>query len=112
MALHNTLHKGQPMEIEEGKVYSIKVMSGEEIVAKVKKVTNTGYILESPVVIIVTQQGMQFIPAMLSTAVDIEGIINQTGIIMIARTRNDVEVAYIEASTGIKVPQSKQIVLG
>lgn len=103
------------MEIEDGKIYSFKMNSGEEFVAKVLSLHNEAvipcYEIETPLSIGQTQNGPGFVPA--SMTAEAEGIANVSlgSIAMMLPTREDVLDAYRESTVGIKVPD-KKIILG
>lgn len=95
----------------EGKTYTIKLNSGEELVAKIKKNGGTVTTVTNPVSIAPAQQGMQMIPSLFTADMDQEISINNTSIAMYALTDQSVADKYLEATTGIKVPE-KKIILG
>jgi hypothetical protein len=99
------------MNIEVGKVYSIRLTSGEEVVAKIKAEDESGFIVESMLAILPTKTGLQFVPPMFSNELEGEMFIRRSLIGLMSSTREDVEIAYVESVTGIRVP-SKQIILG
>ena len=99
------------MNVELNKIYSLKVTSGEEIVGKVIEQTETTIKLAQGITIGMGQQGMQMIPAMFTTLPTSEITINTANITMFAETAEDVQDAYREATTGIKVPD-KKIIMG
>jgi len=98
--------------METGKTYTIKLNSGEELIAKVMG-TNVDYIeVTNPVSIAPTQQGgMQMIPSMFTADIDKEIRINRSSISLYAYTEEGIADKYLEATTGIKVPE-KKIILG
>lgn len=98
--------------MEAGKVYTIKLNSGEELVAKVTDVSDKDSIsVSDPVSIAPTQQGMQMIPSIFTADPAQSVTINTKNISMYAETEDSVKMKYIEATTGIKIPE-KKIVLG
>jgi len=97
--------------MDTGKTYTIKLNSGEELIAKVIN-TNSDYIeVTNPVSIAPTQQGMQMVPSMFTADIDQEIRINRSSISLYAYTEQSVADKYLEATTGIKVPD-KKIILG
>lgn len=97
--------------MDTGKTYTIKLNSGEELIAKVIS-TNSDYIeVTNPVSIAPTQQGMQMVPSMFTADIDQEIRINRSSISLYAYTEQSVADKYLEATTGIKVPD-KKIILG
>tara|TARA_R110000868_G_scaffold2334_3_gene17389 strand:- start:212 stop:523 length:312 start_codon:yes stop_codon:yes gene_type:complete len=94
-------------------VYTFKLNSGEEIIAKVIEVlATTGYLtIESPVSVAPGPKGMGLVPSMFTASPTEEVRLNTNSISMFARTDEPVENKYIEATTGIKMPE-KKLILG
>lgn len=99
------------MQIETNKVYTLKLNSGEELIAKVTDSSGDFITIEEPVSIAPTQQGMQMIPSIFTADPKGEFKLNTSSIAMYAETDDSVRMKYLEATTGIKVPD-KKIVLG
>jgi len=97
--------------LEPNKVFTFKLNSGEELIAKVTQAGSDFIEIEEPVSIAPTQQGMQMIPSVFTA--DPKGVfrLNTTSIAIYAETDDSVRMKYLEATTGIKVPD-KKIVLG
>ena len=99
------------MKFEKDTVYTIKLNSGEELVAKVIN-SDFGHVTVSkPVSMAPGPQGLQLVPSLFSSNPEKNVDINIASISMSTLTRDDVETAYIEATTGITVG-SKQILAG
>ena len=97
--------------IEPNPVYTFKLNSGEELIAKVIQAGGEFIQIEEPVSIAPTQQGMQMIPSVFTANPKAEFKLNTTSIALYAETDDSVRMKYLEATTGIKVPD-KKIVLG
>ena len=97
--------------IEPNKVYTFKLNSGEELIAKVIQAGGEFIQIEEPVSIAPTQQGMQMIPSVFTANPKAEFKLNTTSIALYAETDDSVRMKYLEATTGIKIPD-KKIVLG
>jgi hypothetical protein len=97
--------------IEPNTVYTFKLNSGEELIAKVIQAGGDFIIIEEPVSIAPTQQGMQMIPSVFTANPKGEFKLNTSSIALYAETDDSVRMKYLEATTGIKVPD-KKIVLG
>lgn len=97
--------------LEINKVFTFKLNSGEELIAKVTETNGDFIVIEEPVSIAPTQQGMQMIPSVFTA--DPKGIfrLNTNSITLYAETEDSIKMKYIEATTGIKIPD-KKIVLG
>jgi len=97
--------------IEPNKVYTFKLNSGEELIAKVIQAGGEFIQIEEPVSIAPTQQGMQMIPSVFTANPKAEFKLNTSSVAIYAETDDTVRMKYLEATTGIKVPD-KKIVLG
>ena len=97
--------------LKSNEVYTFKLNSGEELIAKVIQAGGEFIQIEEPVSIAPTQQGMQMIPSVFTANPKAEFKLNTTSIALYAETDDSVRMKYLEATTGIKVPD-KKIVLG
>jgi hypothetical protein len=97
--------------LQPGQVFTFKLNSGEELIAKVKQAGGDWIILEEPVSIAPTQQGMQMIPSVFTADPKEEFKLNTNSVAILGITDDSVKMKYLEATTGIKVPD-KKIVLG
>ena len=97
--------------LKPNEVYTFKLNSGEELIAKVTQAGGDFIELQEPVSIAPTQQGMQMIPSIFTA--DPKGIfrLNTNSIAIYADSDDSIKLKYLEATTGIKVPD-KKIVLG
>ena len=100
------------MTLEVGKVYTFKMNSGEEVVAKYSSEAVGDYInVTEPVSIAPGPQGMGLVPSMFTADPSQSVTINTNSIAMYAATEDSVKMKYIEATTGIKIPD-KKIIMG
>lgn len=97
--------------IQPNTVYTFKLNSGEELIAKVTQAGGDFIVIEEPVSIAPTQQGMQMIPSVFTANPKGEFKLNTSSVAIYAETEDNVKMKYLEATTGIKVPE-KKIVLG
>ena len=97
--------------MKTGKVYTFKLNSGEEMIAKVIEIGQTNIIITEPVSIAPSQQGMQMIPSMFTAEQRGNVTLNTSAIAFYANTDDNIKDKYIEATTGIKLPD-KKIVMG
>ena len=95
------------MTFKAGEVYTLKINSGEELVAKVVDVRSDEIDVSEPVSVAPGPQGLGLVPS-LFTADHAKPIsINTHSIVMHALTDEPVRVKYIEATTGLRVPEKK-----
>lgn len=100
--------------MNEGEISTIKLTSGEEVVAKIMNVADGMLVVKHPVSIGPNPQGgaPMLVPSMYTAEMDKDVILYASAISMVAPTREDVKVSYIKATTGIDVPAKKQIITG
>lgn len=84
-----------------GEVISIKINSGEEIVAKLVEETDAGYRVSKPLVLSVGQQGIGMIPFMFTVNPEKEVVINKTSVIAAQVTDKQFADQYTQGTTGI-----------
>lgn len=97
--------------MEENKVYTFKLSSGEEMVAKFIRLEGTHYIVEMPVIIVPSQAGAQMVPYLFTGVTKGECPLNTNVCAMVVPSKDEVKDAYLEATVGITVP-SKKIIMG
>ncbi len=99
------------MNIKLEEVYTLKLNSGEELIAKVKGIEGTELIVAEPVSIAPGPQGMGLVPSMFTADPKGQYRLNTNSISIYAVTDESVKNKYVEATTGIKLPE-KKLVLG
>ena len=94
-------------------VYTIKLNSGEELIATIKpSATGDGYItIANPVSVAPGPQGMGLVPSLFTGNPDATTKLNTMSIAIFALTEENVKAKYLEATSGIKVP-SKKLIIG
>lgn len=99
------------MTLEVGKIYTFKLNSGEEVIAKYSAETSGDHIkVSDPVSVAPGPKGMGLVPSMFTANPDQSVTINTNSISMYAETDQSVQTKYIEATTGITVPDKKILV--
>jgi hypothetical protein len=101
------------MKFEINKVYTFKFNSGEELIAKVAvaQIGESFVEVEHPVSVAPGPQGMGLVPSMFTADPSQSVTINTNSIAMYAETDESVRAKYIEATTGITIPD-KKIIMG
>ena len=99
--------------LEVGNIYTFKLTTGEEMVAKfIAENPTEGYItLEHPILTVISPQGLQMMPGLFSANLDREIKLNSHSWVLIAEPREDVRNSWIQATTGI-APVTKKIITG
>jgi len=100
------------MNFEKNTVYSFKLNSGEELVAKVTNSEFGRVTVSHPVSMAPSQQGLQMIPSLFSADLEKTVDINIASIAMSATAREDVVKAYTESTTGLDLSASNQMLAG
>jgi hypothetical protein len=101
------------IELELGKVYTFKLNSGEEMIAKVTDhSSNSNWItIQDPVSVAPGPQGLGLVPSMFTGDIKTSIRLNISSVAFYALTEDGVKMKYIEATTGIQVPE-KKLILG
>lgn len=99
------------MNLEINNVYTFKLNSGEELIAKVLQSDSSSIVVEEPVSVAPGPQGMGLVPSLFTANPRGEVRLNTNSVAVFAPTDESVKMKYLEATTGIKVPE-KKIVLG
>lgn len=99
------------IKIEINQILTFKLLTGEEFVAKIINVEADHIIIQSPILTVLSSQGLQMMPALFSANLDKNVRLNNSSWAMIAEPREDVKNSWIQATTGI-APVSKQIITG
>ena len=99
------------MDIKANEVYSMKLNSGEELIAKVIGQIGNELVIKEPVSVAPGPQGMGLVPSLFTVDTDSEIRLNINSVTVYGLTEENVKNKYIEATTGITVP-SKKLILG
>ena len=99
------------MQLETNQVYTFKMNSGEEMIAKVLRIDENFIVVDEPVSVAPNAQGMGLIPSMFTADPKEEHKLNTNSVALYAPTDDSVKMKYLEATTGIKVPE-KKLILG
>lgn len=99
------------MKLETKTIYSFKLNTGEELVARLVEVNDDHMVIEHPIMTVLSPQGLQMMPGLFSANMDQNMRLNNSSWAMIAETRDDVRDSWIQATTGI-APVRKQIITG
>lgn len=99
--------------LEANTIYTIKLTTGEEVVARlVSADTSEGWItIQHPILTVLSPQGLQMMPGLFSADLDQPVRLNKNSWVLIATVREDVANSWIQATTGI-APVTKKIITG
>ena len=97
---------------QPGEIYTFKLITGEEIVARIHSGSLDGnFEIEHPILCALSPQGLQLMPGLFSANLEKVMLLNKSSWAMIAETRDDIRSSWIQATTGI-APVSKSILTG
>jgi hypothetical protein len=99
------------MKLETNNIYTFKLNTGEELIARTVEIGPDHMIIEHPILTVISQQGLQMMPGLFSADLGQNVRLNNASWAMIAETRQDVRDSWIQATTGI-APVRKQIITG
>jgi len=86
-----------------GDIVSVKLSSGEEMVAILESETSTDVILKKPLMLVAGQQGAGLAPFMFTVDQDAKFVIKLNNIICIVKTAKDAASTYTQSTTGLTV---------
>ena len=96
---------------KENEVYTFKLNSGEELIAKVTATADTGlFEIQNPVSVAPSGKGVGLIPSMFTADPESKTTLNINNVSIYAMTDDSIKVKYIEMTTGISVPEKKILV--
>lgn len=87
--------------VTPGEVVTLRIVSGEEVVAKLVEETETSYKISRPMTITLSGQGIGMMPFVFTTPPDKNLEINKSTVTMISPTELNFADQYISGTTGI-----------
>jgi len=86
-----------------GDTVSLKLSSGEEIVARLDEETATKFVLKKPMVLIAQAEGLGLAPFMFSVNPDAKFTISAGSVSCIAKTQEEIAKQYTAQTSGIQM---------
>jgi hypothetical protein len=87
--------------VTPGEVVTMRLVSGEEVVAKLSEETDKSYKVSRPMIITLSGQGIGMMPFVFTTPPDKNLEINKSAVTMISPTELNFADQYISGTTGI-----------
>lgn len=87
--------------ISEGEVVTLKLTSGEELVAKLAEETATHYKLSKPLVLSMGPKGIGMVPYLFTVSPDKDVQLNKSTVTVIATSDKEFANQYLQGTTGI-----------
>jgi DhnA family fructose-bisphosphate aldolase class Ia len=89
--------------VVSGEVITLKLTSGEEIIAKLVEETPKGYKISKPLVLSMTQQGIGMMPFIFTANADKDILINYSAVAVVTTTDQQFANQYTQGTTGIAI---------
>lgn len=86
-----------------GDVVTIKLSSGEELIARYEEETATGVKISKPMVLSMTPKGPGLMPYLFTVSPENTIVIMHNAVIVIADTDKDFANQYLQSTTGISL---------
>jgi hypothetical protein len=96
-------------KLNEGTVYTLKLVTGEEIITRLSEDLALGYRVSKPLVLSITAQGVAMTPFLFTAEIDRDITIPKSAVIAIASTDASTSSQYIKGTSSI-VPASPSII--
>ena len=87
--------------VTAGEVVTIKLTSGEELVAKLVEETNTHYKLARPLVLSMGPKGIGMVPYLFTVHPDKDVSLNKSTVTVVAASDKEFANQYLQGTTGI-----------
>jgi hypothetical protein len=87
--------------VSVGEVITIKLTSGEELVAKLVEETSTHYKLAKPLVLSMGPKGIGMVPYLFTVSPDKDISLNKSTVTVISNSDKEFADQYLQGTTGI-----------
>ena len=86
---------------KDGDTISLKLSSGEEIVARLEKEDAKTFTVKKPMVLIAQAEGLGLAPFMFSVSPDAKFVLQATSVACVAKTQEEIGKQYTSQTSGI-----------
>lgn len=86
-----------------GSTVTLKLASGEEIIARYEQETEHSITIKMPVQLVMSERGAAMLPYLMSVDPNRSIVISKSGIIVCELTHTDFDRKYLEVTTGIEL---------
>jgi len=90
-------------KFSSGDIVSIKLTSGEELIAKLSEDQDTLYTINKPMVLSMSAQGLGMMPYMITVNPDQAITLLKSAVAAMSSTEKQFADAYVQQTTGIKL---------
>lgn len=95
---------------QEGDIVVFKIITGEEIVAKLVEETPNGYVVSKPCTVLPSQQGIGLMQSLMCADININTTLNKSAVVMSAPAIDRIQAHYIQTTTGIQTETAGGII--
>jgi len=88
---------------DDGDIVSFKLITGEEIIAKVIEDNESDYVIHKPCTIVPSQQGVGMIQSLFTVDGESNITVSKSHVIMHSKSVEDIKGHYIKTTTGIEL---------
>jgi len=96
----------------ENDIVTFKLVTGEEIVARVVAETDTTVTIYKPLTLVHNGQGMALIQTIMSVRPEQELTVQKSAVVMSGISREEMTSAWYESTSGLKTPSKSSILMG
>ena len=89
-------------KLQENQIYSLKLLNGDEIVAKLITDDMMQYVISKPLACVFAPQGLGLTQWMITANMDNNFEIPKNVVLSVAKTRKEISDQYLLTTTGIK----------
>lgn len=93
----------------EGDIVCFKIITGEELVAKIVEVKDTGFLVSKPCSVLPSERGIGLMQTLMCGDINTNVTLNNQHVILHAPAIKDIQNHYIRTTTGIE-PASSGII--
>lgn len=86
----------------EGDIVSFKLVTGDEVVARIKEEHSEGFVVEKPCTVMPSPQGMGLIQSLFTADSEIKITLRYDHVLMHAPSIDQMQKHYIKTTTGIE----------
>lgn len=86
---------------EAGDIVAIKLITGDEVIAKLKTDNGNALVVSKPISIVMSPQGVVLLPFMIGANEDAEMVFSTAMVVTYVTARKELKDAYIGQTSGI-----------
>ena len=87
--------------LQQGDLVTIKLITGEEIIARLQEIRDDTYVISRPTMLVPTERGTALVGYLLTADIEQNVVLERAKVIVITQSKKELEAGYIQATTGI-----------